>query len=122
MSTEFEKRYKLALLELKASKIKESNYLPAAHKKKRAQGVEERPPHYKSFKDIAVPLGLFFGPTWGLIMWFVSWRHNGGIVAAIITSIYAGVLYGCAMAYYYRHAATKHNLTPWEQLNIDDSA
>ncbi|MGA1600086.1 MAG: DUF6404 family protein [bacterium] len=33
-----------------------------------------------------------------------------------ISSAFAGLMFGCAMAFYYRRSSLKHKLTDWSQL------
>jgi len=78
-------------------------------------GIEVPPPHFASFGSIALMMGLYFGVAWGLFMWFVIWRdENMPIVIAVITSVLAGVLFGVAMAAFFRWRARKLALPRWE--------
>jgi uncharacterized integral membrane protein len=50
-------------------------------------------------------------------MWAVTWRNSGMPVGiALLASLLAGVLFGLAMAGYYRWAASEAGLSRWQDL------
>jgi len=74
-------------------------------------GVEVPPPLFMGFWSVALLMGGFFGVGWGILMWFMMWSRQGmaGWVA-LVAAVVAGVLFGLAMAAYFRHLARKHGL------------
>jgi cytosine/uracil/thiamine/allantoin permease len=60
-------------------------------------------------------MGLFFGVSWGLVMWFLVWRADDVPIAiAVVTSVLAGALFGVIMAAYFHWRARKLALPPWK--------
>ncbi|WP_224816170.1 DUF6404 family protein [Hasllibacter sp. MH4015] len=117
MSDDYEARVTRALAELEASSIRRMNYAPPVFRLARAMGLRPRPPHYMSFWRAALILGPAFGLLWGLVMWLLSWRTQDlPVVVAILASLLAGVLFGLAMAAYYRWAGAEAKLSRWEEL------
>jgi hypothetical protein len=78
-------------------------------------GIEIPPPHFAGFWPLAIVMGVFFGVSWGLLMWFFLWRDdNMPLAIAIAASLLAGALFGVTMAAYYRWRAKKLALPPWD--------
>ncbi|RUO31997.1 hypothetical protein CWE12_03125 [Aliidiomarina sedimenti] len=117
----FEIRKQAAMQELKASGIWKSNSMPPALIILWKLGIKAKPPHYKRFMQNALPLGVWFAVVWGLLMWFLQWRHQGfPVSAAIVTALVGGVFFGVFMAAYYRWSARKHQLSDWVDLPVQD--
>ncbi|MFC6588266.1 DUF6404 family protein [Sulfitobacter pacificus] len=115
--TEYARRFAAAMAELEATKIWRSNYNPPMMKLQRRLGWKMRPPHYARFWRIAVGYALWFGPVWGVLMWFASWRGQGfSLLSAVGASAVAGILFGVLMAAYYARARRRHKLSKWEDL------
>ena len=84
-------------------------------------GMNVRPPLYQSFRTLALLMGIFFGGTWGLAMFFVAggivrWVESEGVAprvrtdaelvtVMIVASLLAGLGFGLSMATYYRRKA-----------------
>ena len=82
-------------------------------------GIEVPPPHFASFSSLALFMGIFFAVFWGLFMWLFVWREdNVPIAVGIVSSVIAGVLFGLAMAAYYRWRAQKLALPRWEDYPV----
>jgi hypothetical protein len=77
-------------------------------------GFDIPPPPFASFASNALMMGITFAVVWGLLMWFVLWRGEFSTIAAIVTSVVAGVCFGLAMAAYYRWRVSKLGLPRWE--------
>lgn len=113
----FEKRKEAAMQELKESGIWKSNSMPPALIILWKLGVKAKPPHYNSFLKNALSTGLWFAAAWGVLMWLVQWRSIGlSVSGAIVSSLVAGVIFGVAMAAYYKSSARKHQLSDWVDL------
>jgi hypothetical protein len=95
-----------------------SNYLPPMTRALRGLGLAVRPPHYYSFFFNALMSGTDFAIFWGLAMWFLAWSGSGmSWYGAMVGAMFAGLLFGLTMAWYYSHSARKHNLSSWEGLS-----
>lgn len=50
-------------------------------------------------------------------MWFTSWQSSGiAVHTALISSAFAGMLFGLFMAWYYKRSAKKHKLSDWNEF------
>jgi Family of unknown function (DUF6404) len=80
-------------------------------------------PATTSFRKLRVQFRLYGGVVWhvlGAIMRLLVWSRQGGSgVVAAITAAAAGVLFGLAMAAYYRYGARKHELPLWSGLKAE---
>lgn len=80
-------------------------------------GLKVRPALFASFGINVLFLGVFFAVTYGVIMWFVSWRpHGWSPETSIITSIIAGLFYGICIAAKLRNRRKIKGLPVWEEL------
>ncbi|MGB7269435.1 MAG: DUF6404 family protein [Albidovulum sp.] len=110
-------RFEKAMQELARSGIWKSNHNPPVLRLWRAVGLASRPPHYADFGTNLLVCALYFGPMWGLFMWFFVWKDKGmPIDGAVMGSILAGGLFGMGMAYYYKVSARRAKLSKWEDL------
>lgn len=117
MSREYERRLSHAMAELEGSGIARMNYAPPLFRLARALGLKPRPPHYIGVLRGALILGPSFGALWGLVMWSLSWKAQGlPVGVAIAASLLAGMLFGAAMAAYYRWSGRKAGLSRWQDL------
>jgi len=117
----FEKRKEAAMQELKESGIWKSNSMPPALIILWKLGVKAKPPHYNSFLKNALSMGLWFAAVWGVLMWLVQWRSMGlPVSGAIASALVAGVIFGLAMAAYYKSSARKHQLSNWVDLPSEE--
>jgi len=113
----FQHKLERAQKELNEANIWKSNYNPPILVLLRKLGFDIRPFHYCSFKSNFITASLWFGISWGLIMWFTSWKNNNvPIQMAICISLLAGILFGFLMALYYKRSAKKNNLSDWQAL------
>lgn len=113
----FEKRKEAAIQELKESGIWKSNSMPPALLILWKLGVRARPPHYNSFLENALVMGLWFAAAWGALMWLFQWRNLGlPASGALASALVAGIFFGVAMAAYYKSSARKHQLSNWLDL------
>lgn len=78
------------------------------------------PPHYRSFRRLALEMGVPFGLLWALFMWVLFWRNDQNfptetIAAAVsvgVAALLAGIGFGLSMAGYYRWQAKSLRLPP----------
>lgn len=115
------KRKEAAMQELKNSRIWKSNSMPPALIISWGLGIKAKPPHYNSFMNNALSMGLWFSAVWGILMWFTQWRSLDFSVSGVITfALVAGTFFGVAMAAYYKWSARKHQLSNWVDLSLVD--
>lgn len=115
--TDYERKFDAAMAELATTTMWPSNYAPPLLKTQRRFGWLVRPPHYASVSRIIIGYGLWFGPLWGIVMWFLQWRAQGfSVLLAIGFAAFAGALFGALMSAYYMHARRKYGLSKWEDL------
>lgn len=115
MSDEYRQRMLAIADELRAQRVGPYTSAPPLYRLAWLLGLHIRPPLYQSFASLALGAGAWFAATWGLLMWFWLWRGEGRSVAStIVASVVAGVLFGLAMASYYRRKAARLQLPPLE--------
>ena len=121
--SEFEAKREAALLLLKATGIRESNYCPPLLRLLWRLGVQAPPPHFASFGATATLAGSFFAFAWGALMWLLVWRSAGLSAATIVTtSVLAGASFGAIMGAYYAYGRKKHGLPDWSSLRAISGA
>ncbi len=115
--SEHERKFDAAMDELARTKMWGSNVAPPILKVQRRLGWLVRPPHYAPFWRVLLGYTLWFGPVWGVMMWFISWRGDGvPVLVAIGSAAFAGVFFGAMMALYYAWGRRKYKLSRWEDL------
>ncbi|PHM67734.1 hypothetical protein Xsto_00023 [Xenorhabdus stockiae] len=113
----FEQRKERAITIMENKKMWSSNYAPPLLRILWRMGFKIPPLPFASFWQTAIPLGIWFGPTWGLLMWFFAWQNEGmQPVIAIISSAFAGIIFGVSMAAYHRWRKKVNNLPDWDSL------
>ena len=116
-------RLAAARRELLAASIRRFDGEPLVDRLLARLGIDLRPPHYRPFWPNVLAMGAFFGPAWGIMMWFATWRaEEMSPVAAIALSASAGLLYGLLVAGWYRRSARRNRLSRWEDLAPPDGA
>jgi uncharacterized protein DUF6404 len=109
-----EEKVALAISDLTTRGVSKGTVAPPLFKLAWKLGIAIPPPHFLSFFGLALLMGSFFGVLWGLLMCFAFWSRTGlSTRGALIASLAAGVLFGLAMAFYYRRKARKLNLPLW---------
>lgn len=79
-----------------------------------AMGLKVPPPLFLGFAPMALGTGLVFAVGWGLLMSLLGWWPAGvSPLGALAAALGAGVLFGLALAAYYRHQARKLALPAW---------
>ncbi|MEI8379172.1 MAG: DUF6404 family protein [Planctomycetota bacterium] len=120
---EFESKREAALLLLKATGIRESDYCPPLLRLLWRLRVQAPPPHFASFSAITIFAGALFAFTWGVLMWLLVWRNAGlSATAVVCASLLAGVLFGAFLAAYYAYGRRKHGLPDWNSLSTSSGA
>jgi len=80
-------------------------------------GIDIPPPHFASSRVAAVMTGTVLSLVWSPCVWWLSWDDPKASWTRIaIVALLGGLLFGVAMALYYRSAARRYNLPPWESL------
>lgn len=113
----FEEKRSFAIKELDNAGIWKSNYNPPTVQIIHKLGIQVPFPHYNSFLRNTLVTGIFFGVIWGLLMYFFVWSSlNTPVAVMVLTPLCTGILFGAAMALYYRHGFKKYKLTPWNEM------
>jgi hypothetical protein len=111
-----QERVALAIGNLVSRGIPKSAAAPLLFRLAWKLGMPIRPPHYLAFGEIALLMGSPFAIFWGTLMWFTTWRkQDGSVIAAIVASAAAGILFGISMAAYYRWRSNKLQLPAWSE-------
>ncbi|MGJ0630282.1 DUF6404 family protein [Xenorhabdus bovienii] len=114
----FEQKKERAIAIMESKKMWSSNYAPSLLRMLWKMGFKIPPPPFASFWQIAIPMGIWFAPVWGLFMWFFVWQRQGASpTSAIISSIFAGIFFGVSMAAYHRWRKKVNNLPDWDSLD-----
>lgn len=114
---DFARRLAAARAEMTAAGLGASSSYPPLFRLLSRLGLPMRPPLYHGFAMNFLFQALFFGVTWGAILYFWIWRGQGMPMAAVISfAALAGVLFGLFMALYARWQAKRKNLSRWENL------
>jgi membrane associated rhomboid family serine protease len=115
---DFEHRKEAAFKVMRERGINPMHFYPPVHRMLARIGVRVKPPHFGSFIGVCVLHALYFGATWGLIMWLFVWQSTAvSPERAIGTSVGAGLTFGVAMAFNYAWDRRKHRLPSWETLS-----
>ena len=115
----FQGKLEAAQKELKDSTIWKANSNPPLFVLLRKIGVKIRPVHYNTFFVNFILMTSMFGCLWGIFMWFSTWKHQDmPVLIGFALSLFAGILFGLSMAFYYKRSAKKNNLSNWEQLQL----
>ncbi|EDM1757886.1 hypothetical protein AH553_22465 [Salmonella enterica subsp. diarizonae] len=113
----FEDKKERAIAIMKSKKMWRSNYAPPLLRALWKIGVKIPPLPFASFWQIALLMGGWFGPVWGLMMWFFSWKSMGMLpTVAIAISIVAGGGFGFLMAVYHGWRKKVNKLPDWNSL------
>src|SRR5262245_43427049 len=103
MSDKYRERMLAIAEQLRAQRVNPYTSAPPIYRLAWVLGLHIRPPLYQTFASLALCMGLGFGILWGLAMWFLIWRgEERSIIVALVGALFAGVLFGLAMAGYYR--------------------
>lgn len=114
--SDYPRKFEAALAEMKNAGVWRASAIPPYLKVARRLGFELRPPYYMSFANVAGFLGVYFAVFWGLSMRFLFWRDYVPMSFQLINSAVAGIMFGIAMAAWYRHVRKKHSLSSWDDL------
>jgi Family of unknown function (DUF6404) len=80
-------------------------------------GVQVAPPIFGTFLTNVILMGGFFAFGYGLCLWLFLWSFDVNLSPAIamFSSIFAGLLFGIIMAWYFRYKARQLKLPLWSQ-------
>lgn len=80
-------------------------------------GLKIPPLPFASFWQITLLMGGWFGPAWGICMWFFTWKDTGiQPGTAFVSSVVAGICFGVLMAAYHWWRKVVNNLPDWDSL------
>ena len=113
----FDERRQRAIAVLNRHGIPQHTSEPVQLRLFRKLGMQVRPLHFESFWRTTLVFALWFGPLWALLMWFFSWRKDGGSpFVYLLAATVSGLVYGLAMAAIYAWSRKKYRLPSWESL------
>lgn len=79
-------------------------------------GIEIPPPLFLGFSSLALLMGGFFAIGFGLLLWLLTPLDPTPSPDAIpATALLAGLMFGLAMAAYYRYITRRASLAPWPE-------
>jgi hypothetical protein len=117
---EYRSRMMAIVEELHAQGIGRYTSAPPIYRLAWRLGFHVAPPHYRSFRTLALEMGAGFGLLWALFMWVLFWRSDpnfpkGAITAAVtvfVMALLAGTGFGLSIAGYYRWQTKSLRLPP----------
>jgi hypothetical protein len=92
-----------------------SNAIPPAWRLLWRFGFKAPPPYFLSFPIGALSAGLPFGIVWGAFMWLIFWWVMPPWVMIVMASL-AAVIFGLAMAAFWRIQSHRLGLQSWQQF------
>ena len=107
------------LADLRGRGVSQWTVAPPLYRLVWALGVELPPPFFLGFLPLALLSGTAFALTFGLFMWIGQWQlwampFEAAARMAAVSAAIAGVIFGPAMAAYYRREARRLSLPPWD--------
>lgn len=115
MGFEAKKKHAIAIMESK--RMWRSNYAPPLLHLAWKAGLKIPPLPFASFWQITLLMGGWFGPAWGICMWFFTWKDTGiQPGTAFVSSVVAGICFGVLMATYHWWRKVVNNLPDWDSL------
>lgn len=114
---EFKRKTDKAFALMVETGLRKSQRVPFTYRLVWSMGLKLPPALFNSFGANLLLLSAYFGVSYGLLMWFITW-HPGGMSPseAIITSLLAGLFYGVCMAAVFRNRRKSKGLPEWEEL------
>lgn len=83
----------------------------------RKMGGKMPPPPFAPFWLNTLFFTVWFGPLWGLLMWFGSWKNDGfSVPLAVLNALFAGLLFGLFMALIHSWRKRANKLPDWKSL------
>lgn len=122
---DFERKLIAANRLLESKGIHTGNSAPPMFRLLRFFGIRIAPPHFRGFAANALTMGAFFSICWGAIMalfiglGFLPHKPEPLERAALLfctITLVSGILFGLAMAAYYRHGANKNGIPGWSDF------
>lgn len=113
----FEEKKKKAIALMKEKKMWQSNYAPPILRLFWKMGGTMPPPPFAPFWLNTLFFGVWFGPVWGMLMWFSRWQdQNASIFVALLASSTSGLLFGLLMALFHAWRKRVNKLPSWKNL------
>ncbi|NRG24045.1 DUF6404 family protein [Klebsiella michiganensis] len=114
---DFEQKKQRAVAIMDSKKMWRSNYAPPLLRLAWKAGLKIPPLPFASFWQITLLMGGWFGPAWGISMWFFNWQDTGMLPAVATTmSIFSGIFFGVSMAAFHLWRKKVNNLPDWDNL------
>ena len=113
----FEEKKKKAIALMEEKKMWRSNYAPPLLRLFWKLGGKMPPPPFAPFWLNMLFFAVWFGPLWGVFMWFSTWQSEGySASGALFASATAGVLFGFFMALFHSWRKRANKLPDWDRL------
>lgn len=113
----FEQKKEQAIAIMENKNMWKSNYAPPLIRALWKLGLKVIPLPFMPFWQATLITGIFFGPLYGLFMWFSVWKHGEiTLTIAISMSLIAGFLFGVGMACFNWWLKIRNNLPAWDKL------
>lgn len=113
----FEQKKERAIALMESKNMWKSSYAPPLIRGLWKLGLKIPPLPFMPFWQTTLITGIFFGPAWGLIMWFFSWEHmEMSLSGAIFASFMAGILFGILMAAFHKWRKKSNKLPEWNEI------
>jgi Family of unknown function (DUF6404) len=93
-----------------------SNAIPPLCRLLWRMGYKTPPPCFLSFPVAAISAGLAFAFIYGAFMWLFVWPANVALSRVLTMCAVAGILYGLAMATFWRIRAKQLDLPAWNDF------
>lgn len=113
----FEQKKERAIAIMVNKKMWRSNYAPPLLRGLWRLGLKIPPFPFASFWLITGIMGCWFGPVWGLWMWFSTWKNTGMSPAvAAFMSILSGFMFGMLLGVFHMWRKKVNRLPDWKDL------
>jgi hypothetical protein len=102
---------------MEEKKMWRSNYAPPLLRLFWKAGGKMPPPPFAPFWLNMLFFAVWFGPLWGVFMWFSTWQSEGYSASGVLfASATAGVLFGFFMALFHAWRKRANKLPDWDRL------
>lgn len=113
----FEDKKKKAIALMEDKKMWRSNYAPPILRLFWKMGGKMPPPPFAPFWLNTLFFAVWFGPLWGIVMWFSRWKNQDfSVLLAVFTALFAGLLFGLFMALIHSWRKRANKLPDWKSL------
>lgn len=95
----FEDKKKKAIALMEDKKMWRSNYAPPILRLFWKMGGKMPPPPFAPFWLNTLFFAVWFGPLWGIVMWFSSWKNQD---FSVLLAVFTALLPVCCLVYSWR--------------------